>query len=94
VFFKRVGIVASPPIPIDDLERATIRYDRGWVMFEGSAGNAYLPSPTHNTIYDFIADWWEDSWPIAESFFPEDPVLITPAITSGMAVANGQQWFV
>jgi hypothetical protein len=27
VAFKRVGIVASPPIPIDDLERATIWYD-------------------------------------------------------------------
>jgi hypothetical protein len=25
--FKRVGIIASPPIPIDNLERATIRYD-------------------------------------------------------------------
>jgi hypothetical protein len=54
-------------------------------MFEGSAGNAYSPSPTHNTIYDFIADW-EDSWPIAKSFFPEDPVLITQAIISGTAV--------
>jgi hypothetical protein len=27
VAFKRVGIIASPPIPIDNLERATIRYD-------------------------------------------------------------------
>jgi hypothetical protein len=54
-------------------------------MFEGSAGNAYSPSPTHDTIYDFIADS-EDSWPIAESFFPEDPVLITQAIISGTAV--------
>jgi hypothetical protein len=59
-------------------------------MFKGSAGNAYSASPTHDTIYDFIADW-EDSWPIAESFFPEDPVLITQAIISGMAVmvSNG-----
>jgi hypothetical protein len=82
---QRVGIVASPPIPIDNLERATIWYDQGQVMFEGSAGTAYSPSPTHDTIYDFIADW-EDSWPIAESFFPEDPVLITQAINAGMAV--------
>jgi hypothetical protein len=54
-------------------------------MFKGSAGNTHSPSPTHDMIYDFIADW-EDSWPIAESFFPEDPVLITQAIISGMAV--------
>jgi hypothetical protein len=90
VAFKWAGILASPPIPIDDLERATIWYDQGRVMFEGSAGNAYSPSPSHDTIYDFIADW-EESWPIVESFFPEDPVLITQAITSGMAVmvSNG-----
>jgi hypothetical protein len=31
-------------------------------MFEGSVGNAYSPSPTHDMIYDFITDW-EDSWP-------------------------------
>jgi hypothetical protein len=54
-------------------------------MFEGSSGNAYSPSPTHDTIYNFIAAW-DDSWPIAESFFPEDPDLLTQAITSGMAV--------
>jgi hypothetical protein len=62
VAFKLVGIVASPPVPIDKLEGATIKYDRGRVMFEGSAGDAYSPSPTHDMIYDFITDW-EDSWP-------------------------------
>jgi hypothetical protein len=54
-------------------------------MFEGSAGNAFSPSPTHDMIYDFITDW-EDSWPIMESFFLEDPNLIIQAITSGTAV--------
>jgi hypothetical protein len=54
-------------------------------MFEGSAGNAYSPSPTHDTIYGFIMDW-EDSWPIMESFFPEDPNLIVQAIMSGTAI--------
>jgi hypothetical protein len=54
-------------------------------MFKGLSGNAYSPSPTHDTIYNFIAAW-DDSWPIAESFFPEDPDLLTQAITSGTAV--------
>jgi hypothetical protein len=54
-------------------------------MFEGSAGNAYSPSPTNDTIYDFIMDW-EDSWPITESFFLEDPNLIVQAIMSGAAI--------
>jgi hypothetical protein len=59
-------------------------------MFEGSSGNAYSPSPTHDMIYNFIAAW-DDSWPIAESFFSEDPDLLTQAITSGTAVmvSNG-----
>ncbi len=63
VAFKRVGIVSSPPVPVEDLERATIQCDRGRVMFEGSAGNSYTPPPTYDTIYDFIANW-EDSWPL------------------------------
>jgi hypothetical protein len=29
VAFKWVGIVASPPVPIDKLERATIKYNQG-----------------------------------------------------------------
>jgi hypothetical protein len=36
-------------------------------------------------IYDFITEW-EDSWPLQESFFPEDPTPIAQAISAGTAV--------
>jgi hypothetical protein len=84
VTFKRIGITSSLPVSIDNLERATTRYDRGRVTFEGSAANSYPSTPTHETIYDFIADW-EDSWPIEDSFFPEDPTLVSQAISTGSA---------
>jgi hypothetical protein len=80
-----VGIIHSLPISIDELEQATVWYDQGRTMFEGSAGNMYAPAPVHNSIYDFIAEW-EDSWPLQENFFPEDPTLISQAITAGIAV--------
>jgi hypothetical protein len=59
-------------------------------MVEGSVGNAYTPAPTYEMIHDFIADW-DNSWPIAESFFLEDPGLIIQAIMLGTAimVSNG-----
>jgi hypothetical protein len=38
----------------------------------------------YDSIYDFIQQW-EDSWPLADSSFPEDPTLIIQAITNGMA---------
>jgi hypothetical protein len=83
--FKRVGIIHSLPISIDELEQATVWYDQGCTMFEGSAGNLYAPASMHNSINDFIAEW-EDSWPLQESFFPEDPTLISQAIMAGTAV--------
>jgi hypothetical protein len=59
-------------------------------LFEGAAANAYPAEPVYNSIYNFIQQW-EDSWPLADSFFPEDPSLIIQAITNGMAtmVSNG-----
>jgi hypothetical protein len=84
VAFKRVGVITSPPVPVEELQRATTRYDRGRVMFEGAADNAYPTVPVHETIHDFIAHWGE-SWPIEDSFFPEDPTLVSQAITSGTA---------
>jgi hypothetical protein len=78
VAFKRVGIVTSPPVPVEELQRATTRYDRGRVMFEGAADNSYPAVPIHETIHNFIAQWG-DSWPIEDSFFPEDPTLVSQA---------------
>lgn len=85
VAFKRVAILADLPVPIEQLERATTRYERGRMMYEGSAGNAYPAEPMYANIHEFIANW-EDSWPIEDSFFPEDPTTVAQAISSGTAI--------
>jgi hypothetical protein len=52
--------------------------------------NAYPAELVYESIYDFI-DQLEDSWPLANSFFPADPSLVIQAIVHGMAimVSNG-----
>jgi hypothetical protein len=71
-------------MPHHVLEQATVRYERGLILFEGAAVSAYPAEPVYDSIYDFIQQW-EDSWPLADSFFPEDPTLIIQAITNGTA---------
>jgi hypothetical protein len=55
------------------------------MMLEGTAGNEYPVDPTYANIHEFIEDW-EDSWPIADSYFPPDPTLVAQAISNGTAV--------
>jgi hypothetical protein len=52
--------------------------------------NAYPAELAYASKYNFIAQW-EDNWPLADSFFPEDPCLVVMAIVNGMAimVSNG-----
>ncbi len=66
------------------LEWATVWYECGHILFEGAAVSAYPAESVYDSIYDFIQQW-EDSWPLADSFFPEDPSLIIQAITNGTA---------
>jgi hypothetical protein len=54
-------------------------------MLEGSARNLYASAPMHDMIYDFIAEW-DNSWPLAVSFFPEDLAQITQVILEGTAI--------
>jgi hypothetical protein len=53
--------------------------------------NAYPAELVYESIYDFIDQLVEDSWPLANSFFPADPSLVIQAIVHGMAimVTNG-----
>lgn len=67
VTFKWIGIVAALPIPVEELQRATVHFDQGWVLFKGLETNEYPAPPTNASIYDFIADW-EDFWPLEDSF--------------------------
>jgi hypothetical protein len=85
-----VSIVSDLPVPLDQLERATTREVQGQMMFEGAAGNKYTVDPMYENIHEFI-EKWEDSWPIAESYFPPDPTLVAQAISNGTAVmvSNG-----
>jgi hypothetical protein len=55
------------------------------MMLEGAAGNEYPVDPMYANIHEFIEDW-EDSWPIADSYFPLDPTLVAQAISNGTAV--------
>jgi hypothetical protein len=80
-----VSIVSDLPVPLDQLERATTHEVQGRMMFEGAAGNKYTVDPTYVNIHEFI-EKWEDSWPIAESYFPPDPTLVAQAISNGTAV--------
>jgi hypothetical protein len=68
-------------MPHHVLEPATVRYERGRILFEGAAASAYPAEPVYYSIYDFIQQC-EDSWPLADSFFPEDSTLIIQAITN------------
>jgi hypothetical protein len=72
-------------VQFQECEWATVRYNHGHFLFEGAATNAYPMEPTYELIYDFI-DQWEDSWPLADSFFLADPSLIRQAIVHGMAI--------
>jgi hypothetical protein len=82
---QHVEILSSLPEQLHEFERATVRYDRGCLLFEGAATNAYPAEPTYESIYNFI-DQWEDSWPLADSLFPADPSLIIQAIVHGPAI--------
>jgi hypothetical protein len=85
-----VKILPFLPEPLHELEWATVRYDWSCFLFEGAAANAYPAELVYMSIYDFI-DQWEDSWPLANSFFLADPSLIIQAIVHVMAimVSNG-----
>jgi hypothetical protein len=72
VAYRWVEILTSLLVPSHELERTTVRYERGQILFEGSASNSYSVETVHDSIYDFIAQW-DDSWPLANCFFPEDP---------------------
>ena len=85
VAFKRVAIIPTLPVPLEQLERATTREVGERMMLEGAAGNEYPVDPTYANIHEFIEDW-EDSWPIADSYFPPDPTLVAQAISNGTAV--------
>jgi hypothetical protein len=85
VVYKQVEILSSLPVQFQAFEWATVRYNRGHFLFEGAATNAYPAEPTYESIYNFI-DQWEDSWPLADSFFPADPSLIRQAIVHGTAI--------
>jgi hypothetical protein len=67
------------------LEWATVQYNWRCFLFEGVAANACPVEPVYESIYDFI-DQWEDSRPLADSFFPPDPSLVIQAIVHGVAI--------
>ncbi len=85
VAYPWVEILTWLLVPSHKLEHTTIRYERRWILFEGSASNSYLGETVHNSIYDFIAQL-DDSWPLANWFFPKDPLLVIQAIVNDMAV--------
>jgi hypothetical protein len=76
------------------LEQATMQYEWGCITFKGAAANAYPVEPVYYSIYDFIQQW-EDSWPLADSFSPENPSLVIQAISNGTAtmVSDNLQTF-
>ncbi len=76
--FQWVEILTLLLVPSHELERTTIRYERGRILFEDSASNSYSAETVHDSIYDFNAQW-DDSWPLANCFFPEDPSLVIQA---------------
>jgi hypothetical protein len=75
-------------------EQAIMQYEWGCIMFKGAAANAYPVEPVYYSIYDFIQQW-EDSWPLADCFFPENPSLVIQAISNGTAtmVSDNLQTF-
>ncbi len=83
--FQWVEILTLLLVPSHELERTTIRYERGRILFEDSASNSYSAETVHDSIYDFNAQW-DDSWPLANCFFPEDPSLVIQAIVNDTAV--------
>jgi hypothetical protein len=85
VVYKHVEILSSLPEQLHEFEWATIRYNWGHFLFEGAATNTYPAEPTYQSICNFI-DQWEDSWPLANSFFLADPSLIIQAIVHGTAI--------
>jgi hypothetical protein len=64
-----------------------LTYDTTGVVFylKWAAANAYPAEPVYESIYDFI-DQWEDSRPLAHSFFLAEPSLVIQAIVHGMAI--------
>jgi hypothetical protein len=85
VAFQWVEILTLLLVPSHELERTTVRYERGRILFEDSASNSYSAETVHDSIYDFNAQW-DDSWPLANCFFPEDPSLVIQAIVNDTAV--------
>jgi hypothetical protein len=58
---------------------------QGQMMFEVAAGIAYPVNPMYENIHEFIKNW-EDSWPMANHYFPLDPTLVAHAILTGTAM--------
>jgi hypothetical protein len=85
VAYQQVEIFTLLPVPAHEAECATVRYERGQILFEGSASNSYSVEPVHDSIYDFILQW-DNSWPLANWFFPEDPSLVIQAIVNDTVV--------
>lgn len=54
-------------------------------MFKRATGNVYPVNPTYENIHEFIKNW-EDSWPIANTYFLLDPTLVAQSILTGTAV--------
>jgi hypothetical protein len=67
VAFRRAEVLSSSLMPHHVLERATVCYEHGRILFEGGAANAYPAEQVYDSIYDLIQQW-EDSWPLADSF--------------------------
>jgi hypothetical protein len=42
VTFKQIGIVAMPPVQVEELQRATIHFKQGRVTYKGSETSAHL----------------------------------------------------
>jgi hypothetical protein len=85
VAYQQVEILTLLRVPAHKVECTTERYERGQILFEGSASNSYSVEPVHDSIYDFIAQW-DNSWPLANWFFPEDPSLVIQAIVNDTVV--------
>jgi hypothetical protein len=75
VTYKGIGTVGTLPIPVEELQRATVHFDQCQVLFEGSETSKYPTPPAHASIYDFIANWGY-SWPLEDSYFPQNPALV------------------
>jgi hypothetical protein len=85
VAFKRVAIIPTLLVPLKQLKQATTQEVGERMMLEGVAGNEYPLDPMYANIHEFIEDW-EDSWPMADSYFSLDPTLVAQAISNGTAV--------